>query len=293
MKLPLALLAVWLIATCLYALEGISRAATTPGATASGGGSQANVNLGTAAIDPLVITAEGDAANRLGQPIFIAIKIKNTAGSDLLMKNINVNIDGVSADRFKTVTCKLQQLGEIKISRGLSFEQTCRFEMKASSFSWTLKSWQDNLLAADVRLAVTADIEPLGAFKYYPSVRVNAPELSIFIGGIFGALLLAVFVWIERMLRNAEDRKAWFRDLRITLLTGLRGGIMAIIALLIGKTTQGAGAPVSLTVIDFTGGVMVGLFSYPLASWISSALKLESALQSGDKPAGKSDEDGA
>ena len=61
---------------------------------------------------------------------------------------------------------------------------------------------------------------------------------------------------------------------------------MAVVALLLGKTTQGAGSPVSLTVIDFTGGLMIGLFSYPLATWISSTLKLNGAVVPAADPPG-------
>ena len=64
---------------------------------------------------------------------------------------------------------------------------------------------------------------------------------------------------------------------------------MAIIALLFGKTTQGAGSPVSLIVVDFAGGIMIGLFSYPLASWISSALKLDDLVTPKQKRNGGAD----
>ena len=65
---------------------------------------------------------------------------------------------------------------------------------------------------------------------------------------------------------------------------------MAIVALLLGKTTQGVGSPVSLSVEDFAGGVLIGLFSYPLASWISSTLKLDGNFvgRSSDKGKGRS-----
>jgi len=130
---------------------------------------------------------------------------------------------------------------------------------------------------------VEVGVAGAGTARFYPSATftVKAPDSSIFIGGVVGAMLLALFVAAERILKNPAVREDWIGTSWVTVLMGLRGGLLAIFALLLGKTTQGGGSPVSLSVADFAGGVLVGLFSYPLASWISSTLKLDSVVVPG------------
>lgn len=240
--------------------------------------------------DPLVVKATGDPDNRIGQPMFVTVVLKNTSAIDLELKSLNIKIDAVSADRFIDPMCPIQQRGEIRIDKGLSYQQTCRFDMHPTRFQDGFLSWQRALLNADIRLSITAlpvslgsapkDRKELGTYHYFPSVPIRASEVSIFLGGMVGAMMLAVFVWIEQILKSPRTRGAWLRTFSKSFVTmalmGFRGGLMAIIALLLGQTTQGPGSPVNLTVTDFTGGILVGLFSYPLAAWVASTLKIES-----------------
>ena len=229
------------------------------------------------AVDPLSVTVSGDAMNRTGQPVFVDFTIKNISSDDLLLKNVSIELDATARDRFDagTATCALQQHGEILLKKGTALQQGCRFEMKPIGAIRAMSEWRNALFAADVRYIVVANIDVLGDFRYYPTITLKANEASIFVGGFAGALLLAVFVWVQKLIAEPEARQNWGRNFGYTLLLGLRGAIMAIIALLIGKTTQGAGSPVALTVVDFSGGLLIGIFSYPLASWMADALKIQ------------------
>ena len=221
--------------------------------------------------EPITVTVVGDAANRVGQVVYVTIVVKGAHTDPIVVKNMTVSIDGAAREKFQTLECNLQRRGEFKLTRETALEQTCRFDMKEAG-AFTVAS----LLALDVRLKVEVGLEQFGSVQYFPVLVVRAPELSVFIGGIVGALILAVFVVIERLLKNPGAREKWVATLVVTLTMGLRGGLMAVIALLLSKTTQGAGSPITLTVTDFGGGILIGLFSYPLASWISSTLKLDS-----------------
>lgn len=263
-------------------LVGVPRVGATPVVATVDAASPASASgdATTSVTDPLTVTVSGDPWNRVGQPMFITIQVKNVSAGTVLIKNLNISIDHVSADRFAETKCEWQQHGELTLAPGLSFEQSCRFEMNPLDLWASFRSLREALWSAEIRFDVKANINRVGERHFYPSLIVKAQEFSIFIGGMVGALLLAIFVWIERVLTNPAVREAWLRSLGFTALMGIRGGIMAIIALLLGKTTQGGGSPISLTVSDFTGGLMVGLFSYPFASWISSALKLDDVVLS-------------
>ena len=239
---------------------------------------------------PVVATALGDSMNRVGDPVFVTITLLNTAATEQIVKNLTAKVDGSADARLISGgECALGGMGEITLSPGETFSQTCRFPVASTSMAaskdavkttqedtgWSPGKWYSRLFSADLRLIIDVNVEGVGSRRFFPVISVKSSETSIFIGGVVGAMLLALFVWAERLLKNPEVRERWGRSLLVTLLMGFRGGLLAVIALLLGKTTQGAGSPVTLTVVDFAGGVLIGLFSYPLASWISSTLKLD------------------
>jgi hypothetical protein len=226
-------------------------------------------------------SAINDPDNRTGEPAHVTVVIKNVSGKDLLLRNIEIAESIANAsDNKNPDRCEINQKNEILLRSGSSFEQDCQFHNNNSEQLGLSKRLRMSLLASKLKLVVMLDTKQLGKYRYYPSVSIQAQEYSIFIGGVFGAILLATFVWIERVLKNPVIRANVVKSLLPTALMGLRGGIMAIIALLLGRSSQSTGAPITLTVTDFTGGLLVGLFSYPLAAWIASALKIDELLLS-------------
>jgi hypothetical protein len=226
--------------------------------------------------------------NRVGAPVFVTIMLTNSSGVEQNVKNMSARIDASADSRFSPGDeCGLAVMGELTLGPGETFSQTCRFPVSREANSETEpraasqadSGWHSGyvigaLSSADVRLVIDVDVEKVGSRLFYPVVVVKAREFSIFVGGVAGAMLLALFVFAERLIRSPMAREEWLRTLFVTIVLGVRGGLLAVIALLLGKTTQGVGSPVSLTVVDFGGGVLVGLFSYPLATWISSRLEL-------------------
>lgn len=222
------------------------------------------------------VSARLTGNNRVGEPIYLAVVLKNTTNQAIKLKELRISIDPSVKGRFAKTTCKVND-GEPVIPANLSLEQQCHFVMKSGAFWSKTGDWRNLFFAAEVPLMVelVPSKEGLSKARYLPVVRINAGQFAIFAGGLVGALLLALFLWIERLLIDKNVREAWGRNLLVMGALGLRGGLMAIMALLLSTTTQGAGSPVSLSVNDFSGGVLVGLFSYPLANWISSTLKLD------------------
>lgn len=247
---------------------------------------------------PLEVSAAGDPTNRVGSPVLIVLTFKNISSSLQIITNASITIDASANSRFNGEdACDLDGTGEITLKPGEIYSQSCRFPVvkkqqgndkgvaqpeTPADGGWIYPSWYDRLFSANLRLSVNVTLEKEASsgkrspnFRFFPMVPVQASEISIFIGGAVGAMLLAIFVWVERLLKNPRVRERWIRNLFVTALTGLRGALLSAIALLLGQTTQGIGSPVVLTVTDFSGGVLIGLFSYPLAAWISSTLKLD------------------
>lgn len=281
------------------ALAALTAAVLTLGMAAiaqDGSASAPPASTDGSASRPVVASVSGDPMNRVGDPVFVTITLRNQSSRDQIVKNLSVKVDAMADQRFSSAgECTLSGLGEITLTPGETYSQTCRFPVAAGAAAeaepaasaatpapglsdrtgWSHSAWHGSLFGADLRLIIDVDVEGTGSRRFFPVVTVKAGEGSIFVGGVFGAMLLALFVLAERLLKNPDVRENWVRNVFVTLLMGLRGGLLAVIALLLGKTTQGIGSPVMLTVVDFSGGVLIGLFSYPLASWISSTLKLD------------------
>lgn len=253
-------------------------------------------------LDPLSVMIEGDDSNRVGDPVIVWVSIINESDAEQKLTNATVSIDPGSNSSFGSNSpCTMSGDGERTLKPGHVLRMTCKFPIAnatatpsehlqrgdqtsiSSSSGWT-SNWFTRILDAKLRFEVKVEIENSSGqqreWRFYPVVVVKAVDYSVFIGGVAGAMLLALFVLAERLLKNPEVRRHWVQSILVALVMGLRGGAIAVIALLLGKTTQGVGSPVSLSVSDFTGGVLMGLFSYPLASWISSALKLDGVFVS-------------
>lgn len=289
----LSVAAVTLLGACFSASASDAKHSRGISQDAAGTVSQAKDGL---ANTPVVVTLVGDPSNRVGKPVFVTVTLRNRSAETQLVKNMFLRVDTSEEGRFgASGVCPLTRQSELQLPPGDIYSQTCRFPSPAaepiqpasgasspaerlSPSGWEQASWYSSLFSADLRLLVEVDLEDTGVQRYYPSITIKAIEASIFAGGVAGAMLLALFVLAERVLRNPEVREDWGKSLLVTLLMGLRGGAMAIIALLLSKTTQGVGSPVVLTVTDFAGGMLIGLFSYPLATWISSTLKLDGAF---------------
>lgn len=268
-----------MIRYCLMKLLGLTTALLTlvPCLYAATGAPSSN---------PITAEVTGHADNRVGETAYFVVAIRNTTAAAIKIKSVEIAIDGPARDRFlEPDACKLQQMGEPQLAPGAAIEQSCNLAMKPARVLSLGAGHQSSLLAANVRVSITTSIDRYGIVQVFPSFTIKAPEFSIFIGGWVGALMLALFVWVERILKSPNARQEWGNSLFVTILLGARGGVMAVIALMLSKTTESSGSPVSLTVADFTGGVLVGLFSYPLATWISSTLKLDGVFVPRSPPA--------
>jgi hypothetical protein len=249
---------------------------------------------------PVVATAVGDAANRVGSVMYFTITLRNVSDRAQKVRNLTVAVDDSPDNQALGSSCALSGIGEPVLPAGETYSQTCRFPALAteptglptdaseesrgaaaraqraeSQVAGGDRRWFSWLFSSDVRLLVDVDVQGVGSRQFFPVITVKSNEASIFIGGIAGAMLLALFVATERLLRSPKLREEWRTTAVVTLVMGLRGGLLAVVALLLGKTTQGIGSPVTISVSDFQGGVLIGLFSYPLATWISSTLKVD------------------
>ena len=103
---------------------------------------------------------------------------------------------------------------------------------------------------------------------YSVSDIVLEPPLSAALrGGVIGAMLLALFVPAYRTLRKRKD-KMQVGNSESTNIVGqffiylISGSVVSVTAILFIYRMGSANLPISITVNDYLGGVIVGLFSY-------------------------------
>jgi len=82
-------------------------------------------------------------------------------------------------------------------------------------------------------------------------------------------------VFVTITLRNQATRDQIVKNLSVKIDAMADQRFSSVGECALSGLGEGIGSPVMLTVVDFSGGVLIGLFSYPLASWISSTLKLD------------------
>lgn len=227
------------------------------------------------------VQLKADEANRLGQLIYFTILIKSLAKNDFRTNNIDISILGPSSERFvankssNTVECPVT--GAQVLAAGHIWEQPCRLEMKPGLYLFNAE------IVVRVKLKGAAGEE----FQHYPRVRVRAPEYSIFVGGAVGSLMLGLFAWLSAIITRVRGRQALQaapEGLSIIAIS-IRGALMAAMLLALTGATQASASPIQLTVLDFSGGVLVGMLSVPLAQWLASILSTSELLGNPSEPA--------
>lgn len=98
-----------------------------------------------------------------------------------------------------------------------------------------------------------------------------------------GSVLLALFMGIYDYSRERFSRKT--RDMLKKFLTiSIAGATSAAIALLLMQRLKGLDLLINLTVTDFYGGVVIGLFSYKIGDWLHKELLESGTADSVVKP---------
>lgn len=141
-------------------------------------------------------------------------------------------------------------------------------------------SWigQSVLRATDYDVLITYSLAA-DPFVYSDTVMlpVGVPYYSVFLGGIFGAVLLVAVLSASRAIRQRHKSTDVATDLpevnlRQAVLFAIRGGLVSVCVIFISKAVSGPTIPVSIDIRDFYGGVIVGLFSIPISEWIVGVL---------------------
>ncbi len=139
--------------------------------------------------------------------------------------------------------------------------------------------WQKYFYETETLLLAPGDYVVKGLVKYHTSGETArhsmeqtapitlAPPLSAVVrGGILGALFLAVFVPAYRKLRAAKTGKPTptEKPLAQAITFFLAGSVVSTITILLLQRLGNLDLPIMITVKDYLGGMVIGLFSYKI-----------------------------
>jgi hypothetical protein len=154
--------------------------------------------------------------------------------------------------------------GEVQLNPGTQRV----FAFQVSDYSAPFLPTNVRLLAfapGDYQLQVVVTYRiPLGAdtdSAQLVPISLEPPLSSLFWGGPLGAVLLAAFVATYRW-RQGERGPG--KILSEAAGTALAGAVCSAVALLLLYRLEGLELPIKISIRDFFGGIVVGLFSYKL-----------------------------
>lgn len=126
-------------------------------------------------------------------------------------------------------------------------------------------------LRAEVVLKQSGNDKGKRSLYAITEINLEPPLNSVLRGGVIGALLLSLFVPAyrnlykrkNRTLKTTETLKDSFYQFIIYLISG---SVVSITAILLIHRIGSANLPISITVNDYLGGIIVGLFSYVIGN---------------------------
>lgn len=223
-----------------------------------------------------------------GDPIVITAII--TAHSDIELSDTSIRPLGILADVYNSndATCVIG--GSSKATTNASIVATCQLASTPGLRFWRPSAWFIPPGKQHLAFEIPTVDESANRTPYFENVSISfkAPLDAIFIGGLAGAFLLAIFFAVEERVQTPITQvvvKDWqglknlllgflgwmlvlpARIWKVALQT-IMGGICALILILIAQGTEGASPPIAIKIQDFWGGVVVGLLSIPVSQWI-------------------------
>lgn len=225
-------------------------------------------------------------------------------GSTRSVAPLRLYVTGETARYFKSVDCMRPSF---TLGDGDSVELACVMNAEAGRSRWirALARTKTYPLLTEPSLASGSDGEVVKSPIAH--VRINAGLLPICLGGFAGALLFVLFRMASTFLAISSDRAcggegaftaalkaiptaAWCfcRHIVEAVVFALRGLLVAMIFILLAQALGTSNLPLTVRVEDFWGGVIVGLFSLPLSTWLASKLQLPLSTSASQKGQGNS-----
>lgn len=232
---------------------------------------------------PKVTVSVSQRSNAVTAPLDVYVQITNLTDTDVYIKKIEVLMPGefVSVRADSKWTNPSSELTDQHLKPG--YQRLVPFSISHHPVSLFSSLFNRRLLAFvpavyDLRVVVTYQVPPEPASQATEVTKITLePALSSLIwGGVLGAILLAVFVSVYRYVRPfPQNQPSVRKSIKEAVVIASGGAISAVIALLLLQRLKGLELPVNITITDFYGGLVLGLFSYKIGDWLYGQLSAD------------------
>lgn len=249
------------------------------------------------------VTPDGRAV--FGESVFFIVSVRNAGTSPVTLRQVALKPVGLLGNVYSQFDCKAK-FGNRLLAATQTVSVVCELKAGRVPLVVFLNREGQYRLVADVMIAALDDPIPSSPL----SVKLDMPEIAVVYGALVGSILLVMFSTAYSYLRSLPEVPSDMSALKsqvtsfllrfpirlvlamveMTLRT-VQGAVVAIILIVMTRTTTDIGAPIAVRVDDFWGGLVVGIFSVPLANWLADKLALATATRA--KGAGRPDGQGA
>ena len=209
------------------------------------------------------------------------------SSKNIIMQSLSVNVMGTLKDVYPAdADCGFKK--DVTLKPGVAAQYICVLQPTGDPYTFIpptviLSAGTHYISAKATYYDEDGSREDTHSQIATTSFAIGAAFASVFYGGVAGALLVGVFIMLSHLAEAIDQRglQTWrpLRALAITFQSFLYatiwsflGGIAATMMILLSRASLGAGSPLEIKVADFSGGLLLGLLSYPLVSWLRGRL---------------------
>lgn len=227
----------------------------------------------------------------LGEPIVVVANVRNAGTKPVTVQSVEVSASGSLAGTYPQ-PCQMT-FSEQTLRPDERTASTCTLVPSQVKLSGLLFRQEQYQLIARIKVAARADPIPLPT-----SVKMAMPETSVVYGALAGVLLLVLFTssysYLAALPKAPEDLQTLRRNalgylarlpiqfvlsLAELAIRAVQGAVVAIILIVLTRTTTDLQTPIVVKVEDFFGGLLVGIFSVPLSAWVATKVGLRDGGQ--------------
>jgi hypothetical protein len=234
-------------------------------------------------------SASRDVMNAVG----FDVSLSNLAQSPIIVSGIQIDVQEPVPGTRENISWNRSEGGDITLAPGTTARRT--LSMPSLDHSW-YQYWA--ALARNPRLLTFApgeyDATVIVDYKLPPNASLQLTKTAkltfssalgaVVIGTIVGSILGLLFRSAWRLTRE-KPRPRLADELLDAGLAFPAGVLGAIIVSLILYRLKDVQLPIAVTVNDFFGGIVVGLFTYKLADWIYQKLFGDGSVDTSSKAA--------
>ncbi|NYE24529.1 hypothetical protein [Pigmentiphaga litoralis] len=242
-------------------------------------GKTLNIALAENVSDGVQVTLSMDETDYIPGPISGRIIVKNTRNERLTISDWNVYIIGSLSSLYSQSKITT---GEIKVEPNSAYTLDVYLRPGRKPTMFEHITFRSGPTKMTVNLIYFADGMKSGQTNYSLQAELKTSPFYTIAGGFFGALLLIVFVIVSKIIYVAQKNELtalisklpflcvkWFI---VSIAYAVNGLIVTILLITLSAGLMAFQLPISFKLQDFSGGLIVGLFSITLGKFLADKL---------------------